>query len=108
MDITKFLRVSKNRDLSDQSYSGGQQKKVREASLEELKISESKNSVDSPECLQILFNCLRNAEWNVTQSSQIKDELQLNGLTETVEFITKKFDQYEIERKEKEKIINDL
>ena len=117
MDITKFLRVSKNRDLSDQSYSVGQQKKVREASLEELKISESKNSVDSPECLQILFNCLRNAEWNVkeihglqekTQSSQIKDELQLNGLTETVEFITKKFDQYEIERKEKEKIINDL
>ena len=43
-----------------------------------------------------------------TQSSQIKGELQLKELSETVEFITKKFDQYEAERKEKEKIINDL
>ena len=43
-----------------------------------------------------------------TQSSQIKSELQLRELSEAVEFITKKFDQYEAERKEKEKIINDL
>ena len=37
-----------------------------------------------------------------------KGELQLKDLSEAVDFITKKFDQYEIERKEKEKIINDL
>ena len=43
-----------------------------------------------------------------TQSSQIKGELQLKELNEAVEFITKNFDQYEAERKEKEKIINDL
>ena len=43
-----------------------------------------------------------------TQSSQIKGELQLKELSEAVEFITKKFDQHEAERKEKEKIINDL
>ena len=43
-----------------------------------------------------------------TQSSQIKGELQLKYLNEAVEFITKMFDQYEPERKEKEKIINDL
>ena len=43
-----------------------------------------------------------------TQSSQIKGELQLKDLSEAVEFIAKKFDQYETERKEKEKIINDL
>ena len=74
-------------------------------------------SMDSPECLQILFNCLQNVAKNVkeihdmqkkTQSSQIKGELQLKELSEAVEFITKKFDQYETERKEKEKIINDL
>ena len=29
MDITKFLRVSKNKDLSNQSDSGEQQKKQR-------------------------------------------------------------------------------
>ena len=73
--------------------------------------------MDSPEYLQILLNCLKNVEKNVkkihemqrkTQSSQIKGELQLKELSEAVEFITKKFDQYEAERKGKEKIINDL
>ena len=43
-----------------------------------------------------------------TQSSQINGELQLKDLSEAVKFITKKFDQYETERKKKEKIINDL
>ena len=38
-------------------------------------------------------------------SSQIKGELLLNELNEAVEFITKKFDQYETEKGEKEKII---
>ena len=73
--------------------------------------------MDSPECLQILLNCLQNVEKSVkemqemqekTQSSQIKGELPLKDLSEAVEFITEKFDQYETERKEKEKIINDL
>ena len=49
-----------------------------------------------PECLQILFNCLRKVEKNVkemhemqekTQSSQVKGELQLIEVNETVEFI---------------------
>ena len=35
MDITKFLRVSKKRDFSDQSERGEQQKNLREGSLEE-------------------------------------------------------------------------
>ena len=43
-----------------------------------------------------------------TQSSQIKGDLQFNELNETVEFITKKFDQYEEEREKREKIINNL
>ena len=94
-------------------------KKPREGSLEETPEVDSvfATSMDSPERLQILFNCLLNVEKSVkeinemqekTQSSQIKGELQLKDLSEPVEFITKKFDQYETERKEKEKIINDL
>ena len=94
-------------------------KKARKGNLEENPEVDSIfiNSMDSPDCLQILFNCLRNIEKNVkeihemqekTQSSQIKGELQFKKLTEAVEFITKKFDQYETEKKEKEKIINDL
>ena len=67
--------------------------------------------MDSQGLLQLLFNCLRNFDRNVkeiheirkkTQSSQIKGELQLNELNEVVQFITKKFDQYEAERKERE------
>ena len=119
MDIAKFLRVSKKRDLSDQSDSGEQQKKAREGSLEENPEADSifTTSMDSLECLQILFNCLQNVEKSVkeihemqekTQSSQIKDELQLKEVSEAVKFIPKKYDQYEAERKEKEKIINDL
>ena len=119
MDITKFLRVSKKRDLNNQSDSGEQQKKAREGSSEDnLEVgSVFTTSMDSPECLQILFNCLQNVEKSVkeihemqekTQSSQIKGELQLKDLSEAVEFIAKKFDQYETERKEKEKIINNL
>ena len=115
MDITKFLRVSKKRDLNNQSDSGEQQKKAREGSSEEnLEVgSVFTTSMDSPECLQILFNCLQNVEKSVkeihkmqekTQSSQIKGELQLKDLSEAVEFITKKIDQYETERKEKRKL----
>ena len=59
MDITKLLRVSKKRDLSDQSDSGEQQK-AGEGSLEENPEVDGvfTTSMDSPECLQILFNCL--------------------------------------------------
>ena len=100
--------------------SGEQQRKAREGSLKENPEVDNifTTSMDSPKCLQILFNCLQNVEKvlrrymkcfeSFTQSSQIKGELQLKDLSEAVEFIAKKFDQYETERKEKEKIINDL
>ena len=100
--------------------SGEQQKKAREGSLKENPEVDNifTTSMDSPECLQILFNCLQNVEKvlrrymkcfeSFTQSSQIKGELQLKDLSEAVEFIANKFDQYETERKEKEKTINDL
>ena len=94
-------------------------KKVREGSLEENPEVDRvfANSMDSPGCLQMLFNYLRSAERNVkeirekqekTQSSQIKGELHINELNKAVEFITKKIDQYETESKKKEKIINNL
>ena len=67
----------------------------------------------SSQCVLMLLNFLRNVEKNVkeihemqekTQRSQVKSELQLHELNEAAEFITKKFDQYKSERKEKEKI----
>ena len=100
MDITKFLRVSKKRDLSDQSDSKGREGSLSKGrNLEENPEVDSvfTTSMDSPECLQILFNCLQNVEKSVkeihemqekTQSSQIKGELQLKDLSEADEFIT--------------------
>ena len=98
MDITKFLRVSKNRDLNNQLDSGEQQKKAREGSSEDnLEVgSVFTTSMDSPECLQILFNCLQNVEKSVKEIYKmqedskltIKGELQLKDLSEAVKFIT--------------------
>ena len=42
------------------------------------------------------------------KDSQIKGELKLKGLNETVNFIGTKFDEYEKERKEREQIIKNL
>ena len=70
-------------------------------------------SMNSPECLQMLFNCLRNVEKNVmeihemqekTQSSQIKGELELNELTEAVEFIAKKLTSMKQKGRKKRKL----
>ena len=96
--FTKFLRVSKKRDLSNQSGSGEQQKKARERSLEENPevVSVFTTSMNSPECLQILFNCLQNVEKSVKEIYKmqedskltIKGELQLKDLSEAVKFIS--------------------
>ena len=69
MDITKFLRVSKKRDLSDQLDSREQQKKAMEGSLEGNPEVDSvfTTSMDSPECLEILFNCLQNVEKSIKE-----------------------------------------
>ena len=82
--------------------SGEQQQKAREGSLKENPEVDNffTTSMNSPEYLQILFNCLQNVEKvlrrymkcfeSFTQSSQVKGELQLKDLSEAVEFIAKK------------------
>ena len=42
------------------------------------------------------------------KEKQIKGESHLQGLSNGVDFINKKFDKYEQERKEREEIINNL
>ena len=70
-------------------------KKPREESLDKNPEVDSvfSTSMDSPECLQILFSSLLNVEKSVkkiremqdkTRSSQIKGELQLKDLSEAV------------------------
>ena len=71
----------------------------------------------SPECIEISFNCLRNVERQTkdiytlaysTQDHQIKDEKQLIDLTESINFLSDKFKEYEEDRTKKDKIIEDL
>ena len=74
-------------------------------------------SLKSPECIEILFNCLRNVERKTkdiytlahsTQDHQIKGEKQLIDLTESINFLSDKFKEYEEDRAKKDKIIEDL
>ena len=111
--LQNFYEFQRRETLATNRIVENNKKKARERSLEENPKVDSvfTTSTDSPECLQILINCFQNVEKSVkeihemqekTQSSQIKGELQLKGLSEAVELITKKFDQYETEKKEKE------
>ena len=43
-----------------------------------------------------------------TKDSQIKGESQLNSLSEAMDFMTNKFEEYELERQEKDKIIDTM
>ena len=61
----------------------------------------------------MLFNCLRNVEKNFkeihemqekTQRSQVKGELQLNGLNEAVKFITKNLTSIKQKERKKRKL----
>ena len=73
--------------------------------------------LESADCKAILFNCLKKLEVKVkqifglpdtTNESQIKGEQQLKCLTDSVEFISARFDEYEADRKKKDEMINSL
>ena len=66
-DISKFLeKAFKKRDLSNQSKTCQDPKKMKEdrstGSLTDMADDVFAESLKSPECIEILFNCLRNVE----------------------------------------------
>ena len=92
--IKFFQKRTKKHDLSDKSETGEDPKKVREQSLEFSQISQTSDipddiftkSLNSPDYVAILFNCLKNLESKMkdisvsskkTTASQIKGEKQL-------------------------------
>ena len=98
--------------MSDRSETGKDPNKFRERSLDRSKISQTSDipddifteSLNSPHCLPILFDCLKNLESKMkeitvsskeTATSQIKGEKQLSDLTDSVQLISGKFDKYE-------------
>ena len=128
MSLTKnfskfFEKASKKRDLSGQSKTCEDQKKMREdksstGSLTGIADDVFAESLKSPECIEILFNCLRNGERQTkdiytlahsTQDHQLKGEKQLIDLTESINFLSDKFKEYEEDRAtKKDTIIQDL
>ena len=74
-------------------------------------------SLKSPECIEILLNCLKNVERqrkdiytlaHSTQDHETKNEKQLIDLTESMKFLSDKFKEYEEDRAKIDKIIEDL
>ena len=64
-DISTFVgKAPKKRDLSDQSKTCEEPKKMREesstGSLTDMTYDVFAESLKSPECIEIIFNCLRN------------------------------------------------
>ena len=65
-----------------------------------------------PDCVNILFSCIKNVERQITQifenmkewkKRQIKGEKYLAELTEAIDFISNKFEEYEKEGKKRNK-----
>ena len=113
MDIYKFFdESSQKRDLSDKSSNTEDLKKQRKGSLDEQKNPDEvfKDSFDSPDCVKIFSNCMKNIEKKLevldfkleaTHQSQIKGKSQRSSLHETVEFLSKKFDDLVKEKNER-------
>ena len=74
-------------------------------------------NLKSPDCMKNLLNCFKTLDKQVKElyilaqsnnEKNIKGKKQLLDLTESVNFMTQKFDDYEKDRVEKEKLIKDL
>ena len=113
--IAKYFESSKKRVLSDGSKTSKDQKNLKETTCASSMTEESdvfNDGLDSEHC--ILLNCLKNLEKEVkyirslfdqNRQTQMIGEQYLTDLSNSVNFITNKFDKYEKEREEKNETI---
>ena len=122
-DITKYFdRNSKKRDVSDNSNQEESSKKLKDGSLNTSRASDIPEelftkSLKSPDCVNILFSSIKSVERQITQifknvkelkEAQIEGEKHVADLTEAIDFISNKFEEYDKDRKEKEERIKTL
>ena len=112
---------NKKRDLSDKSNDGDERKKAKESNLD-LSLNQDDTDVfaegiDSPRCVSILYGCLKNLDKKVnkihllsttTNDAQIKGTQQLKEVNDAIKFINEKFEEFEADRREKEREIAEL
>ena len=113
MSLPRYFASSKKRDLSsERSEAGDDTKKMREDSST-TSFSENDDAflegLKSDDCRSILANCFKNIQVKIEElfvmvtknnETQIKGEKQLEDLTDSVKFMSSKFDEYEKERLE--------
>ena len=113
MDIGKYFFSSKKCDLSDNSKEDTGPNKAKEVTSNSIYSTPNvfEEDLDSSNCRSILFDCLKNLEskvnrifenTNTSKENQIKGEKQLTDLTETVNFLSENFYEFEADRKLKE------
>ena len=121
MDLKNYFNSSsKKRELSSEtSTSGGNPKKIRDGSLDDFNNPDYvfTERLSSPNCVKILYNCITNIQKQIqgihskteeTKMNHIKGEQHLMDLNKTVNFVCERFDEFEHDRAEKEKFINEL
>ena len=116
-----FLLGGKKRDLSDGSKSrdGEDSKKIKEQyeSISAMPDEVFTDGLSSPGCAKMLISCLKNIETQVKdlfsavedlKISQIKGEKQLDSVTESIQNLSDRFDEYEEERRKQNEKIKSL
>ena len=106
-----FFLGSKKRDLSDKSKDGEDSKKVKESdSLSSLPDEVFSDGLNSPELAKLLINCLKSIENQVKELFTFHEEANESQIkvTESLEFMSAKFDDLEKEIKKKDEKINQL
>ena len=106
-----FFLGSKKRDISDKSKDGEDSKKVKESdSLSSLPDEVFSDGLNSPELAKLLINCLKGIENQVKELFTFHEEAKESQIkfTESLEFMSAKFDDLEKEIKKKDEKINQL
>ena len=112
---------SKTWDLSDKSNDGDERKKAKESNLDWSLNQDDTDvfaeGIDSPRCASILHDCLKNLDKKVseihllsttTNHAQIKGTQQLKEVNDAIKFINERFEEFELDRREKEQEIAEL
>ena len=106
-----FFLGSKKRDLSNKSKDGEDSKKVKESdSLSSLPDKVFSDGLNSPELAKLLINFLKSIENQAKELLTFHKEAKKSQIkvTESLEFMSAKFDDLEKEIKKKDGKINQL
>ena len=121
MEITKFFD-KKKQDLKSKSIDEDDSERPQVPSLEKSIMNSINTDVfneflKSEDCVIILYSCMKILKEEMKKviqmckrikDSPINGETQLKYVSESIDFMNNKFDEYERERQEKDKIIDSM